>query len=271
VSEVDMLGPLDIHQYLLAHDVHHEIVRLPRPIASADHLREALGVPAARCLAVHPFRAGTPAGDVLVLVLSPSDATFDLPTLAANLAELLHDDLGPTADLTPAKPDTVSSRTDYLAGHLAPLLLPADVIVVATQSVVDLANSIIYTASGDGGTALGIRATDLLTLSRAVLLPNEPPPGADTTADDGSLAPSAINLDADAAQGSRDSANHDRAAARAMGLPSPQLRASRLTRPPVMSTAAPGIRRRPAPKPAPQRPGAANPPAAVEAIIATAG
>ena len=48
------------------------------------------------------------------------------------------------------------------------LLLPPDVIVVSTRGVLDLATSIIYTATGDGGTALGIAATDLLHLSRAI-------------------------------------------------------------------------------------------------------
>ena len=56
----------------------------------------------------------------------------------------------------------MSRHTDYLAGHVSPLMLPDDVIVVATAEVADLAMSIIYTATGDGGTALGISAADLL-------------------------------------------------------------------------------------------------------------
>jgi Cys-tRNA(Pro)/Cys-tRNA(Cys) deacylase len=171
VSEVDMLGPLDIHQYLLQHDVHHEIVRLPRPAASAEHLAEVLGITPRRCLAIHPFHALTPDGDVLVLLLAPADATPDSTQLIRALGELLRDHLGPAVELTAAGADLVSSHTDYLAGHLAPLLLPADVIVVTTSGVVDLATSIIYTATGDGGTALGIGATDLLNLSHAIVLP----------------------------------------------------------------------------------------------------
>jgi prolyl-tRNA editing enzyme YbaK/EbsC (Cys-tRNA(Pro) deacylase) len=166
-----MLGPLDIHQYLLAHDVHHEIVRLPRPAATAEHLAEVLNLPARRCLTVHPFHAAIATGDVLVVVLAPSDETLDSATLAVALAELLQSRLGPAATLATARADLVSSHTDYLAGHLAPLLLPPDVIVVATQAIVDLERSIVYTATGDGGTALGIRALDLLNLSHALVLP----------------------------------------------------------------------------------------------------
>jgi Cys-tRNA(Pro)/Cys-tRNA(Cys) deacylase len=170
-----MLGPLDIHQYLLEHDVHHEIVRLPRPAASAEHLAEVLGVTPRRCLAIHPFHAFTADGEVLVLVLSPADEEPQPSTLMAALHDLLRDRLGPDTDISVAGAALVSRRTDYFAGHLAPLLLPADVIVVSTQGVLDLATSIIYTATGDGGTALGISATDLLNLTRAIVLPNDGP------------------------------------------------------------------------------------------------
>lgn len=170
-----MLGPLDIHQYLLEHDVHHEIVRLPRPAASAEHLAEVLGVTPRRCLAIHPFHALTPDGDVLVLVLSPADEELSPATLVSALRDLLRDRLGPNAGLSVAGSALVSRRTDYIAGHLAPLLLPPDVIVVSTHGVQDLATSIIYTATGDGGTALGIAATDLLNLTHALVLPSDAP------------------------------------------------------------------------------------------------
>jgi Cys-tRNA(Pro)/Cys-tRNA(Cys) deacylase len=170
-----MLGPLDIHQYLLEHDVHHEIVRLPRPAANAEHLAEVLGVTPRRCLAIYPFHALTPAGDILVLVLAPADEVSAATALVPALSELLRDRLGPNAELTIAGAALVSRRTDYVAGHLAPLLLPDDVIVVSTRGIVELATSIIYTATGDGGTALGIGATDLLNLSRAIVLPSDAP------------------------------------------------------------------------------------------------
>lgn len=170
-----MLGPLDIHQYLLEHDVHHEIVRLPRPAASAEHLAEVLGVTPRRCLAIHPFNAYTPDGDVLVLVLSPADEQPQTSTLVAALPDVLRDRLGPDTEFGVAGAAMVSRRTDYFAGHLAPLLLPTDVVVVSTQGVADLAASTIYTATGDGGTALGIGAADLLNLTRAIVLPGDGP------------------------------------------------------------------------------------------------
>jgi Cys-tRNA(Pro)/Cys-tRNA(Cys) deacylase len=194
-----MLGPLDIHQYLLEHDVHHEIVRLPRPAASAEHLAEVLGVTPRRCLAIHPFHALTPDGDVLVLVLAPADEQPSAAALVLALRELLRDRLGPDAELSAAGAALVSRRTDYIAGHLAPLLLPPDVIVVSTRGVLDLATSIIYTATGDGGTALGIAATDLLNLSRAIMLPSDGASDTGAPADSGYDVDTVSRIDLDAA------------------------------------------------------------------------
>jgi hypothetical protein len=55
---------------------------------------------------------------------------------------------------------------------VAPLLLPPDVDVVALQPLADLATTVVYTPTGDAGTALGLRALDLIVLSRAIVLPS---------------------------------------------------------------------------------------------------
>ena len=181
-----MLGPLNVHQYLVEHDVAHEIVRLPRPAVGAENLAEVLGLSPRRCLAVHPFHAWTASADVLVLLLASADlATHTLPALQ----QLIADRLGDDATLEVAGAELVSRHTDYLAGHVTPLMLPDDVIVVATPEVADLAMSIIYTATGDGGTALGISAADLIELSHAHVLP---PP-----------EPASISLDRDGARAAR--------------------------------------------------------------------
>jgi hypothetical protein len=181
-----MKGPLDIHQYLLAHDVHHEIVRLPRSPNgnSGANLAQALGLPARRCVDVHAFHALTRSSDTLVLLLAPSDTVIDDAAVGQRLARAvtaitaISDDAAngsraanDVAVFTRAGAQLVSSRTDYLAGHVAPLLLPPDVHVVALQSLADLAATVVYTPTGDIGTALGMRALDLIVLSRAIVLP----------------------------------------------------------------------------------------------------
>jgi hypothetical protein len=167
-----MRGPLDIHQYLLAHDVHHEIVRLPRNSPSNASLAQALGLPERRCVAVHPFQALTTSSDTLTLLLAPSDTEVDDALVGQRLARTIpRADSRDVVTVRRAGADVVSSRTDYLAGHVAPLLLPPDVAVVALQPLADLATTVVYTPTGDVGTALGLRALDLLVLSHATVRP----------------------------------------------------------------------------------------------------
>ncbi len=166
-----MKGPLDIHQYLLAHDVPHEIVRLRRGASTPAHLADVLGIPPQRCVAAHAFHALTPTDDVLVVLLAAADVECDEAVSCDIVNEFLTTHLETNAVVAPAGAELVSSRTDYVASHLSPLLLPPDVLVVATPEIDDLAASIVYTATGDAGTALAIPAGDLLTLTRARTAP----------------------------------------------------------------------------------------------------
>jgi prolyl-tRNA editing enzyme YbaK/EbsC (Cys-tRNA(Pro) deacylase) len=166
-----MKGPLNIHQHLLAHDVDHEIVRLRRTAPGARTLAEALGLPPSRCVAVHPFHAVTADGDVLALLLSPADTAVDEAVASGSIAEVMRPRLGMRVPFRPAGASLVSRHTDYLAGHVCPLLLPSDVAVFVTQSLAELATEVVYMASGDAGTALALRTLDLVVLSRATVLP----------------------------------------------------------------------------------------------------
>ncbi len=129
---------------------------------------------------MHPFHASTKSADTLALLIAPSDTVIDDVVigqrLARCLAEAMPERRGELRDeravFVRAGAELVSRRTDYLAGHVAPLLLPPDVEVVALQSLADLAATVVYTPTGDVGTALGLRALDLLVLSRATVLPS---------------------------------------------------------------------------------------------------
>jgi hypothetical protein len=90
--------------------------------------------------------------------------------LCAQLSAHLSDRLGGYPEFVPACTQFVSSRTDYLASHLSPLLLPPDVIVFALQSLADLTTSIVYAPTGDAGTAVGLAALDLIVLTRASIV-----------------------------------------------------------------------------------------------------
>jgi len=69
----------------------------------------------------------------------------------------------------PAPADAVNASTDYAASLVAPLLLPEDMPVLIDQRAVDRfdMDDVVYTATGEPSTALGIGILDLLAISGA--------------------------------------------------------------------------------------------------------
>jgi len=149
-----MKGPLDINRELLAAGVPHEIVRLPRPITSADELPEVLGLPTASCVSVHMYDAD----GILYALALPASA----PVRPAMLARAL----GVPA-VRRAAVDLVNAVTDYCAPLVSPVCLPESVRLVVDASLGT--TDILYTATGESGTVLKIRSHDLLVHSRALV------------------------------------------------------------------------------------------------------
>lgn len=147
-----MKGALDVHRELLALDVPHEIVRLPRIVLAADELPDALGVAAERCLGVRLLEVD----DDLVGVLAPVNSIVDDRAILT----VLHGH-----EIRPAAPAAVNTATDYAAGLVPPLPLPREVILLNDASVGG--TDVVYVPTGEAGTALGIRADLLLAASRA--------------------------------------------------------------------------------------------------------
>lgn len=142
-----MKGALDIHRELLARDVPHEIVRLPRAVLQADEIPDALGLDPTRCLTVRLF-----VGDGrLVAVAMPAGAVADHTDLGRQLG---------VGTLRPATAAETNQHTDYGAGLVSPLLLPDDVDLYVDASLA--AYDVVYAPTGDTGTAIGIRTADLL-------------------------------------------------------------------------------------------------------------
>lgn len=147
-----MKGALDIHRDLLGKDVPHEIIRLRRPVLDADDLPDALGIDADSCVAVRVYvldgqliAVGVPAGRL------PDPQALLLATGASTLR--------------PATGPEINAATDYSAGLVAPLLLPRT-IPFYVDARVGLSD-VVYTATGDTGTALGIATAELLVSSGA--------------------------------------------------------------------------------------------------------
>jgi prolyl-tRNA editing enzyme YbaK/EbsC (Cys-tRNA(Pro) deacylase) len=147
-----MKDALDVHRSLLAAEVPHEVVRLPRPALSADEIPDLLGLPDDRCVAVRLYQAD----DRMVAVLVRAR---EHPHPGAVLAAI------GARSLRAAPRDLVNAVTDFAADLVSPALLPAEVAVLADACVGHA--DVVYTATGDGGTALGIPARWLFSVSRA--------------------------------------------------------------------------------------------------------
>jgi prolyl-tRNA editing enzyme YbaK/EbsC (Cys-tRNA(Pro) deacylase) len=143
-------GALDVHQELLAGDVPHEMVRLPTPVTHADELPRALGL-VAGCLAVRCYTVTRRRGTAFAAVLVPAGTVPDPGALL--------DALDATA-VRPATTAEVNASTDFAAGLVSAVALPASVEVIADAAVG--VTDVVYTAVGEGGVALGVRTRDLL-------------------------------------------------------------------------------------------------------------
>jgi len=147
-----MKDALDVHRFLLAAEIPHEVVRLPRLVLSADEIPEVLDLPPERCVAVRLYQADDGLAAVLV-------RAGDQPHPGAVLSAL------GARSLRSAPRDVVNAATDFAAALVSPALLPADIPVLADACIGHA--EVVYAATGDGGTALGIPTRWLLTVSRA--------------------------------------------------------------------------------------------------------
>jgi len=167
-----MKDALDVHRSLLAREIPHEIVRLPRPVASADEIPDALGLASQRCVVVRMYVAD----DRPVAVIVRAGTT---PHPGAVLAAAR------SRALRSARPELVNELTDFAAPLVSPLLLPDSVLVLADACVGH--TEVVYAPTGDTGTAVGIASRWLLTASRAAVtelcLP-EPPAAATADLDE---------------------------------------------------------------------------------------
>lgn len=149
-----MLTALDVHRELLGREVPHEIVRLPgTSVARAADLPAALDVPAGCCVAVAVYLSDT---GPLAVLLPVGEVAEPRAVLAAARARWVRT----------ATPDEVNRLTDYTAGLVCPVGLPADVRLIADTAL--QGDVVLYCPVGEGGVVLGIRSADLLLAVGAV-------------------------------------------------------------------------------------------------------
>src|SRR5690606_15225673 len=144
-----MKDALAIHRWLLAHQVHHEIVRLPRTLTSARNLPEVLHADPADCLEVSVFEVDTRVSRepvaVLAAVATPPRAVIVASVLGARRAY-------------PASAFLVNAATEYAYGLVCPLLLPEErTLLIDERLHSGPASRVVYTPTGERRTALSIR------------------------------------------------------------------------------------------------------------------
>jgi prolyl-tRNA editing enzyme YbaK/EbsC (Cys-tRNA(Pro) deacylase) len=150
-----MKDALSLHHLLLERQTVHEIVRLPRGISSADELPEVLGLPPGRCLCTRLY--ARPEECLLAAAIVPA-GTWPAQEIVAESLNV--------ATVALAGDDLVNEATGYAADLVAPLMLPEEVTMLVDQSVSGT-DEIVYTATGEACTALGIRTWDLFSLCAA--------------------------------------------------------------------------------------------------------
>jgi prolyl-tRNA editing enzyme YbaK/EbsC (Cys-tRNA(Pro) deacylase) len=147
-----MKSALDIHRELLSRDVPHEIVRLPRVVLDAEELAQALGVDADQAVKVWIYVAD----ELMIAVAVPSGEAIR-PEAVSRITG--------SRTVRPATAQEINESTDFAAGLVAPLLLPQDMPLFVDARIGR--HDVVYTATGDTGTALGISTADLLVTSSA--------------------------------------------------------------------------------------------------------
>ena len=149
-----MRGPIEVTQSLLEAGVAHEVVHLRRRIDDAAELPEVLGVPASSCVAVRLYETD----DGLVAALLPADRAAATTALAR---------AAKTRRLREPRPGRVSELTDFNPALVPPFCLPGSVVMVADRTL--RGPEVLFTTTGDGGTALKVHGGDLLAHTRATV------------------------------------------------------------------------------------------------------
>lgn len=169
-----MKDALVIHRALLEREAVHEIVRLPVAMAHADELPRALGLPADRCLVTRVYSCEDVRG-------RPFLTGVIVPAGGRPSAEAVRLTAGARA-ARPAHADVVNAVTEYAAGLVCPLLLPDSISLLIDRRLTDRlpADEVVYTATGEASTALGIRAGTLYALCHAKPADLLAPPSAPT-------------------------------------------------------------------------------------------
>lgn len=145
-----MRTSIDVHNFLLARDVPHELVPLRGRLRSPGRMARiaaVLGLPSDQVGKVILLEARKR----LVAVLVGSDREADLARVARAV---------PTPSLTEVPAERATELTEFLAEAVPPVALPEDTRVLIDRPLAD--QEVLYFAGGEATSMLKIRAADLI-------------------------------------------------------------------------------------------------------------
>ncbi len=149
-----MRSSVDVHNSLLADEVPHELSQLRGPLRDLAAAPGVLGLPASAV--ARPTLLEDRAG--VVLILAPADLEVNV----AQVAELLG-----RRSLRAVAPDRTPGLTGYLLPFVPPVALESPTTVVVDERLTR--EDVVYTAAGEPGVILKVRAVDLVKVTAAVV------------------------------------------------------------------------------------------------------
>jgi prolyl-tRNA editing enzyme YbaK/EbsC (Cys-tRNA(Pro) deacylase) len=154
LQEKVLRSSVDVHNFLLDDDVPHELSALPGPLRDLADAPEVLGLPPAAV--ARPVLLAD--ADGAVVVLAPATAELDRPGIGALLRR---------PDLEPVDADRSPDLTGYLLPFVPPVGLACDADVLIDEQVAE--QDVVYTAAGEPGKLLKVRACDLVKATNALV------------------------------------------------------------------------------------------------------
>ena len=147
-----MRTTVDVHNYLVARDIAHEMVSTRRRVRSPDQIAGVLGLDPEGVARV-VIHEGPGA---LVAAVVPAGRSPDPERLAAAAG---------TGPLEEASAERATELTDFLSEAMPPVGLPSGTVVVVDTALAE--QDVLYFPGGEPSAVLKIRPPDLLAAAEA--------------------------------------------------------------------------------------------------------
>jgi prolyl-tRNA editing enzyme YbaK/EbsC (Cys-tRNA(Pro) deacylase) len=151
-----MRSSVDVHNYLVEHDVQHELFRVQGRLRTAERLAAVLELPPGEVGKVAVFESD--AGPIAALV--PSDRSAD-PKRVKSAAQV--------DEVKKASPARASALCDYIPDAIPPVALPKGFRVLMDTSLAE--REVVYFHAGDSSAVLKLRGADLAQAAEATVAP----------------------------------------------------------------------------------------------------